>query len=474
MPQRSCLSRHSDRGCRAAVLLLALVLSLGLTGCSTFMSYNSQGDNMRSALLSCHPGDAADQAGTMANKRAGGPDGLLWRLEQGALLRAAGNYAASNNAFSTAEEVIADYDARATVSAREVGSEGLAALTNLNALPYRGAPYDRIMLNTYKAMNYLNLGKFEAAQVELRRAYLRQQEAVNQRQKEITAGDAASNDAQARQVASQPGVSNELDRRYSALNQLSGYADFVNPVTVLLDGIVFLHTGTDASDIDRARLDFERLAAMLGRHPDFTAALADAQALAGGRQPSPVLYVLLENGLAPIRQEFRLDLPVPAKEVIYVGAAFPELVFQPTALSGLTVSAGGHPLGTTHSVASMDSIVAAEMRAQLPSITARTIGLAVVRGVAQYQARREGGELAQLGVALFNMVMNSADLRTWQSLPKEFQFVRLPHPGPGTLQLRGRSGSDLVEVQIPPGTATLVLAKASVAGCLSAQVVNLR
>ena len=44
----------------------------------------------------------------------------------------------------TAEELILDYDDRATVSVRDVGAEAGTAVTNLNTLPYRGFCRDRI------------------------------------------------------------------------------------------------------------------------------------------------------------------------------------------------------------------------------------------------------------------------------------------------------------------------------------------
>ena len=40
----------------------------------------------------------------MADKKANGKDAVIWRLEQGAVLRANGQYEDSNKAFDTAQQ----------------------------------------------------------------------------------------------------------------------------------------------------------------------------------------------------------------------------------------------------------------------------------------------------------------------------------------------------------------------------------
>ena len=66
-----------------------------------------------------------------------------------------------------------------------VSREALATVTNLKNLPYEGFAYDKIMMNTYKALNYLELGDFERARVELNRAYERQKDAIHINSKRI-------------------------------------------------------------------------------------------------------------------------------------------------------------------------------------------------------------------------------------------------------------------------------------------------
>ena len=482
-PPAWCPAVFPDTALRAwgrRLRLLSLLLSLvGVgSGCAAFRNYNEEAQGFYQDYRVGRYERAAAAVTKMAEKRDDAPDALIWRLEQGAVLRAAGQYAASNAAFTAAETLINAFDARATVSARDLGSEAGAALTNPNVIPYRGFAYDRIMLNTYKALNYLSLGQFEDARVELRRAYERQQQAVTQFADEIrqTQEETARQSSDTRRVLQDRGVQGQLERQLRETNEFRGYADFVNPFTVYLDALVFLGTGTDNSDLERARVDLERCAGMVGAHPAF-AAEAGALARRAGNQPlDPTVYVLVENGVAPTRREVRIDLPLPLprRDLVMVDAAFPVLRFQRPPFTSLRLSAGGRTLADTELLSSMESIVAAEFKQRLPGLTARTLAATVAKGVAQYQMRKQFGDVGLLAGAIYSIVSTRADLRTWQSLPRDFQFARIAHPGTPSLEISNPQGSDRLTVALPAGELLLVYVKAPSGGALRAQVIKLR
>jgi hypothetical protein len=70
-------------------------------------------------------------------------------------------------------------------SAAEIGS----AITNANALPYRGMYLDRVMLNAYKALNYFAINDVPSAHVELRRMREAQQKVVRKFDDELRASE---------------------------------------------------------------------------------------------------------------------------------------------------------------------------------------------------------------------------------------------------------------------------------------------
>ena len=157
------------------------VFVLLLAGCA---SYVGQTGAFRGAWNSGSIEQAAQLATRQANQRSESRDAVIWFLEQGAALRATGQFAASNQAFEQAENRIRFYDRQASV---RLSKEATGLLTNLAALPYEGRGYDRVMLNTYQALNYLQLGQADAALVELRQAHAEQDAEVVRNARRIVA-----------------------------------------------------------------------------------------------------------------------------------------------------------------------------------------------------------------------------------------------------------------------------------------------
>src|SRR5438045_3005529 len=133
-------------------------------GCST---YKNQAQSMTSAWAGGRPDIAAKEFGDKANKETGGKDSVVWHLEAGAAYRAAGDYTNSNTHLEAAQAQIEKYEEQAKV---KVGNEAGAIMSNQQNLPYEGKSYDKIMLHTYKALNYLALAEADTATPEIIRA----------------------------------------------------------------------------------------------------------------------------------------------------------------------------------------------------------------------------------------------------------------------------------------------------------------
>jgi hypothetical protein len=336
---------------RIQTLFFAAVVGLLATGCSTYQQQNHviqlwHQNNLTNAVV---------EATKMADKNAKNKDAIIWRLEQGAVLRGAGKYQDSNVAFDKAQEKIDQYAQKAKV---RVGQEASALLSNQANLDYEGRSYDGIMLNTYKALNYLQLGEPDKARVELIRAYQRQQDAVEENKKRIEkvqAEAAKSKDKKTMDKAEQdPKFKAKMQGAYATLDTLKAYADYVNPFTVYLDGLFFMANAADASDLERAHKSFERV---VGYNPDNPYVKQDLAAVDGvmqGKPLPPTTYVIFETGCAPIRDQIRIDIPTFIPKSPYAGAAFPTLKPQGNYLPGLTVTANS-PLVTADTVTTAGS-----------------------------------------------------------------------------------------------------------------------
>lgn len=445
-----------------------------LAGCSSLRPYREQAADMRQSYLAGDYPAAAAAARRMAEKRHGTGDALVWQLEAGSTARAAGDYAGSNAALEEAHALVRAYDQRASISVRDFGAEAGAIALNENVLPYKGYAYDRIMLYTYRALNHMALGRPQAARVEFRRAYERQQDAVAQFQRAIREAhnEAGSNVALANQVAQSSSFRSQWQSTYGDLDKYRGYQNYVNPATTYLEGLLLLGIG-DGSDLERAREDFERVASMTGNRVNTE--LQAVRARVGGNRPTPTVFVVYETGIGPAREEIRFSLGIPLdRETIVLAAAFPVLRFQRRPPDSLRLGPPGAPAAVTARLADLDSIVAAEFRERMAATVVRTLAGAVVKAVAQHEARKRGGELGWIAAAAYTVVSSQADTRTWQTLPAEFQTAALPMPANRRLRLSSARGYGTVEVVLPDCDLVLVYAKSVAPGRLSAHCIKLR
>jgi hypothetical protein len=442
-------------------LLFAAAISLLATGCQTYEQQNRVIQYWHQGKLT----SAAAEATKVANQNANNKDAIVWRLEQGDVLRGNGQYEASNKAFDQAQDRIDQYSQEARV---KVGNEAGALLSNQANLPYTGRAYDGIMLNTYKALNYLQLGEPDKARVELIRAYQRQQDAVtdNQRRIEKVQGEAAKSKDKATMDKAQadPKFKSQMQGAYTDLDNLKAYANYVNPFTVYLDGLFFMANAADASDLERAHKSLERVAGFASDNNYVKQDLATVDDLINGKPLPPTTYVIFETGCAPVRGQIRIDIPIIVTKVSYVGAAFPTLKPQGNYQPSLTVTANGTSQ-TTSLVAGMDSVIGLDFKNEMPVVITKTIAATVTKAVAAYAVNEAAnqqssllGFASQIGTAVAQVAVNIADTRTWTTLPKEFQACRIPTPPDRKIELTV-GGSQKTSVTIADGTINIVYVK---------------
>src|SRR5271170_748014 len=285
-------------------LLLAAVAGLLATGCKTYQEQNHVIQYWQRGDLT----NAVVEATKTADKNASNKDTIIWRLEQGVVLRANRQYEDSNKAFDTAQEKMDDYAQKAKV---RLGQETGALLSNQAELDYEGRAYDGIMLNTYMALNYLALGEPEKARPELIRAYQRQQDAVQDNQKRIekVQDEAAKNkdSAAIQRAQNDAGLQSQIQNASTHLNHLQPYAAYVNPITVYLDGLFFMTDAADNSDLERAHKSFERVTEMAPGNNYLKEDLTMVDGLLNGQPLAPTTFVIFETGCAPVRDQIRID-----------------------------------------------------------------------------------------------------------------------------------------------------------------------
>jgi hypothetical protein len=452
-----------------------------------------------------------------ADEQAGKRDEVVWRLEQGATLRVAAladaskvppivdpkkqpklaegqtppppptaaeirnhYYKASQIAFDQAEERIAKHDEEAKT---KVSEQVAAALTNLASIPYKGRYYDKVMMNTYKAINYLEMGAPDKARVELIRAYRRQEEAKEEAEKRTQEVAAEVEKAKKGEVKDEKGKTAAYDTEKALADTKTGpaiknalaesnpkaiplYPDYQNPFTMFLYGLFWLHQGVEGGEVERGRKAFESLLELFPEHEFVKADLAAAVKRTEGEVSINLTYVILETGAAPARTETRIDIPtfLVTSKLAYVGAAFPKLVFNNTYVKEVPIRVGDVTVKPIL-IGSMDSIIMTEFKNEWPAIVTKTListaTKAIIQATVQKQMEDSGGKalgfLGGLALGAANQALTIADTRTWLALPKEFQYARFDSPKDGSIVLS--IGEEKLLVKLPEGSVKVVYVK---------------
>lgn len=393
---------------------------------------------------------------------------LIFHLEAGEVLQTAGDTAGSLQSFDAAYAIARPYlDEKAEVS---VSAEAAALVTNQTVRPFRGRPIDRILMNAIQAINYWSTGRVAEAGVELNRAKVWQEEAVErcadriaQLQKQVDARSKKDGYDTGR-AERDPVFSGQAAAAYAPVRAMQGYADYEVPYVSFLRGAWFWSTG-EASDLEQARQAFERVAGML---PEADRASADADvvmaraASSGGAAPD-MAWVVLESGLAPSLKELRLDIPLFIPEVPYVGAAFPEPVFRAMGPEGFTVQAGG-ATARSSLLTDIDSAWGRQFNDELPAVITATLLSSATKAILTWQMQEQLGGWGAVAGAIYQVAVNSADLRTWTTLPKKVLVARMPVPPDRVLTIVVDGGETIGPLECPAGRTTIIHLRGTAAG----------
>lgn len=136
---------------------LIIVLFL-FTGCATWYQRTAE---FQSAVTAGNF-EKANKLLDKDKKQATGKNRILYYLNKGYVEFMLGQPENSNRYFETAENLIDEQH-------RNLGTEAAALITNPEVRPYKPEDFEVIMINFYKALNYLDLNDMEGALVEVRK-----------------------------------------------------------------------------------------------------------------------------------------------------------------------------------------------------------------------------------------------------------------------------------------------------------------
>ena len=464
--------------------LSAVILS---TGCSTIIDARKQKQPYIASYYSGNLNKAAEDLTGKSENRRDSDDELMWRLDQGTAQFTAGEYQQSVNTFKRCETIISDYDNRAVISARAGAAEAGSALTNANALPYKGMYLDRVMLNAYKALGYFALGAPSGAQVELRRMRYAQKrvvqqfnEEIRQNQQEIDAQNQKNQHKSTQNtsmsfndIAKNPIIDKVYKTSANKANKL--YGNLSNPFVSYFSAIGYLIENNYAE----ALVDFRNLYKMLPDNKlvqqDYVSCARKIGAVIPEElshieaYPYPLdrkmAYVLLFNGRAPALKQEKFQMILPY--VGYTGIAFPRYEYFSSALQGLNIDYLYQQKSLsvqTEQVANFDAIMSHEYHQKLPGMITRLVISTLTKEMASYaavHAAKQAGTGAQIGAliltGLYKAMFNTADTRCWETLPQEIQIAHIPIPDNGILQITPIGAGKTTEIKLKNDTNNAIV-----------------
>lgn len=411
-------------------------------------------------------------AAILAEKRLGlkpGPDGslpslaeakgsVLHHLEAAESWRMAGDFSRSLAHYDFAEQALQSVELQGLPSAgiKQVG----ATLLNDTLLDYKPSPAEAVLVNYYKAITFWHEGDIENTRIELNRAEDRIRRSVERYEKEIAAAEAENQ--------GKPGAdSNTLSQVEAQMGiaQWSPYNGFVVPQATYLHAL-FLATSDVPGDRESAVDLLERVA---GLEPENAVVAGDIRNLKKGNicPTNDCVWFIQDEGSGPVLEELRMDIPIVTPSgLIGVSFAIPKLVSRQTAGSNFIGIGEGGTAVPEFTLSNMDRVVQSEFKKRMPAVVTRAVVGATARAIAQNELGKQAGAFGQLAGFVGNMLLTSADVRSWRSTPGTTQLAQIRKNGnPVTLSSGGWSqtielpakGSQIVYVRQPSvGSPALV------------------
>ncbi len=400
---------------RRMVPVLAALLGAFAAGCAT--GYTASMKPVTDALRRDAPREALeDLRGALPDST--GRNRLLYLMEAGNLHRLAGDYDEARRLLLAADRL---GDLQRGI---EVGQEIEAFLTSDNALEFRGADYEKVLVNYCLAMCYALEGEMMDALVECRR--------VNDK---LRALNVAYEDNPNR-------YSDDAFVRYltGVLYEMSGDLD---DALVAYRSSASVYDSSYAEDYglpapERVRADVLRLSSLLGMqgvYQSYRSAWPDVSFEGlGPTADSGEVVLVLEVGLVPPREERSETVVVDERVYRFSLPAIPDA---PRRVREVRLSAGG---ASARGFLAED--VAAIARENLEDHAGRSVARAVARLALKAGVSEAGEELVEeltgedsaasrlagLFLSVVGAATERADLRAWLTLPSQIYVARLRLP----------------------------------------------
>ncbi|HKM36478.1 MAG TPA: hypothetical protein VJY83_02430 [Thiopseudomonas sp.] len=430
--------------------IFAVSLAIALTGCA---GHDQKSKDFENALANKFCADeffAEHEAKIKRNS-----DVIYTGINVGLVARSCGVYDKSNMFFDAAEESYKN-----DVDLQNIASKGaktaMATLLNDNMLDYQGTLYERIMVNSYKGLNYMNLGDYDNARVEFNRALLRQDSAKDYFSKQVAQNRKKLDESQKfTDKKSIDTSSSQIMSKYDGFfNEFETTKDFVNPYATYLASIFFYLE----KDYGRAADLFKEVAVIHphNKHIQKQNTLFERSAnRVSTKKAKKYIFIAYEDGFGPVKEEFKFTLPlIIDKKVITSTFAMPTLKKREASFGNININ---HI--KTNQVVDFDSVVATEFKINLPVEITKSVASTVIKtGLNAAVAKNDStGGLLALASSIATASATQADVRSWRGLPKTASIAMLENNG--KVNIVAANGEEIFNQKVQKNKNVLIVVR---------------
>ena len=356
-------------------------------------------------------------------------------LELGAAYGYQGEFKKSNKVLEEAYRIYNAQEERAIVSLSAISTQIGEASISEGMGDYQLANYEKVLLHSLKAMNYLMQGDPAAARVEIERAYIRQK-LIRERSGMELAKAKASYDrtiqrAENASRSRRGGVNlrntfspdtmiaeGRLSSRDMKMTQ-NLRSSYENAFTEVLSSVVYGLNG----ELDNSLPPLRR-AVEISNNPFVRRDKIRLEAIEDG-QPRAVkdnFYLFVFAGYAPEKRKQSIMLLNP-----WTGAlnkvSYGKPVLQPSAVTRVDVlDADGNRIDSAPLLSRVSALALKDYDEKLPIIAMKAMSRLIVQSIKDYKLRENMGDLGSFLGSVINLVVENADLRAWTLLPDKVLF----------------------------------------------------
>jgi hypothetical protein len=447
-----------------SVFFLLILFLLLMEGCAGRLSHY----DTLSASLGQGNSDQAVSIIEKAEADYGSNSRLLFLMDRGMTLHLAGRYEESTEFLEQADELVED------LYTRHLRNEALSLFVNDTKRPFRGDPYEQVLINVINALNYARLGDLDEALVEARKVDHRLNVLTDSVDEEDYHEDPFARYLTGVLYEASGDLSNAFvayRKAYEAYQRAQPWSEVPIPQRVKHDLLRITH---------RLNLSNE--------HAEYQQAFPDILWEPQSRSDQAEIVVISYHGRAPRLQDRFIDVPISLEAlslllttkqlgrrrpqraggvdaVLYglqgeiVRIALPRVVPRKTRVEYGQVRVVRDGSQETHQTELMNSVTAAakkNLADRLASVAVRAVARAALKmsaaegigyGAGAVAKDEKTGNLIQAVVSALLKVAaittEEADKRSWRTLPDEIHVSRFSVPSGSmtlTYQSRGRHG----------------------------------